>query len=146
MQPAARHCNDVGHCFDAPGMGTVFLIALGGAIGALGRYTVVSTTTGMVGASHYGTLLVNIVGSLLMGLVAGEILLKAELSEGVRLGLVVGVLGGFTTFSAFSLDVFNLYDEGRVVAAAAYASASVAASVTALFAGIALARELSEVF
>ena len=124
-------------------VGTVIFIAVGGAVGALGRYAVVTASAGTWGASHYGTLLVNIVGSLLMGLIVEGISLGADVSEGVRLALVVGLLGAFTTFSAFSLDVFNLYDDGRLIAAAVYASASVALSVGALFAGIALARALA---
>lgn len=106
-------------------------VAIGGAIGAILRYLV-----GLAVAFPIGTLTVNVIGSFLMGLAF------VWLASRHDLGLLVmtGILGGFTTFSAFSLDILKLYDAGRVGAAAGYASASVALSLIAIFVGVAIAR------
>lgn len=85
-----------------------------------------------------GTLIVNVVGSLLMGLLAGWFLLRPGYSQEVRLFLTTGVLGGFTTFSAFSLDAALLIERHAYWAAFFYVAGSVALSIAALFLGLAL--------
>jgi CrcB protein len=86
------------------------------------------------------TLIINIVGSLAMGLIAGYFALRGELSQTWRLFLTTGVLGGFTTFSAFSLDAALLYERGQLLAAVAYVVFSVALSIGGLFLGLAVIR------
>lgn len=116
------------------------LVAGGGAAGAVARYLLggqVQRWTG--GAWPAGTLFVNIVGGLAMGALAVWLASRGEV-ERWRLVLGVGVLGGFTTFSAFSLEVFVLIERRAWVQAGAYAAASVLLSVGALAAGVYLAR------
>lgn len=116
-------------------------IAAGGAVGAVARYLVVVAAAQLWGiAFPWGTLAVNVAGSFILGLLAETLALAWSVSEGVRAFLVVGMLGAFTTFSAFSLDVVTLYQRGEMVAAAAYVVASVVLAVAALFAGLAAAR------
>ena len=86
------------------------------------------------------TFVINILGSLLMGLVAGWFIERQDFTGHMRLFLTTGILGGFTTFSAFSLDTLYLVERGRLGAASAYVAGSVALSVLALFAGLRLAR------
>ena len=88
----------------------------------------------------FGTLAVNVMGSFLMGLVAGYFAFRPGMGQHVRLFLTTGVLGGFTTFSAFSLDTALLVERHSYGLAAGYAVGSVAASVSALFFGLALFR------
>ena len=90
------------------------------------------------------TLAVNVVGSFLIGIVAGYFAQRSSPSQGWTLFLTTGVLGGFTTFSAFSLDAVSLYQRGRIEAAAAYVLASVVLSIAAVFAGLAFARVLAK--
>lgn len=89
-----------------------------------------------------GTLSVNVIGSLVMGLAVGFFALKGQASQDVRLFLTTGVLGGFTTFSAFSLETVLLWERGRVEAAIGYAVISVIASVFALALGLLIMRRL----
>lgn len=126
-----------------PGVTDLAFIAAGGAVGALGRYAVLSSGAAMAGGFPYGTLAVNVIGALLMGLLIEGIALGADIPVGLRLGLVVGVLGAFTTFSAFSLDTYLLYKDGRLVAAALYVGASTLLSIGAIFVGVALARAMA---
>ena len=88
------------------------------------------------------TLTVNVAGSLAMGLVAGYFALRSQMPQAARLFLTTGVLGGFTTFSAFSLDTALLWERGRPGLAFVYVAASVALSLAALFGGLALVRLL----
>ncbi|NBO18448.1 MAG: fluoride efflux transporter CrcB [Proteobacteria bacterium] len=117
-------------------------VAVGGAFGSLCRFALMS----MVGRLHetpfpYGTLLVNISGSFLMGLWIGVMALwLPERQKDLHLLIAVGALGGFTTFSTFSLDAFMLMDKGLHTQALMYMLASVICSVLALFAGMALLR------
>ena len=90
----------------------------------------------------WGTLVINILGSFIMGLVAEYWALKSGLPQTTRLFLTTGVLGGFTTFSAFSLDTALLYERGETLTAAGYAIGSVVLSVAALFGGLAVIRHL----
>lgn len=118
------------------------LVALGGALGSVARYGVNVWTMRAFGPGFpWGTLTVNIVGGLVMGLIASLLAPRGGSNE-LRVFLMTGVLGGFTTFSAFSLDAVTLWERGEVGAAAAYVTASVVLSLGALFAGLALGRAL----
>jgi len=125
-------------------MGGVLLVGVGGGIGAMARYGV-SLLVGRLWASSFplATLLINIVGSLAMGLLVGW-LAKAMPSWAVegRLFLAVGVLGGFTTFSAFSLDTIALMERGEIGPAGAYVVLSVVVSVVCLYLGLLMTRGL----
>lgn len=117
-------------------------VALGGALGASARYLSGTAATRLMGHGFpWGTTFVNIVGSFLMGVI---VVTLAHVS-GHRFApfLVTGLLGGFTTFSAFSLDAVTLYERGQVALAGLYVGASVVLSIAALFAGLALARSLT---
>jgi fluoride exporter len=119
----------------------VFWVAFGGAVGSAVRYGVNQTVGQVLGESFpWATLTVNIVGSFAMGLITAFMLFKMPQDENIRLFLTTGLLGGFTTFSAFSLDVFNLMQRGENQTAALYAVASVGLSIVAVFAGLALSR------
>jgi CrcB protein len=91
---------------------------------------------------HVGTLAINVIGSLLIGIVAEYWAIKSGLSQPARLFLTTGVLGGFTTFSTFSLETVLLWERGEPLLAAVYATASVALSIGALFGGLWLVRTL----
>lgn len=124
-------------------MPTLLWVALGGAIGASARYLVGVQAVRLMGHGFpWGTLTVNIVGSLLMGLLVEALALKFQAGQEARAFLATGVLGGFTTFSAFSLDVVVLWERGETGLAAAYVVASVILSIAALFAGLWLARSV----
>jgi CrcB protein len=121
---------------------TLAYVALGGAVGASARYlTGVAAIRVMGPGFPWGTLTVNVVGSFVMGAV---VVLLAHLSA-TRFApfLMTGVLGGFTTFSAFSLDAVTLWERGAVTQAAVYTGASVVLSLTALIGGLAVARALT---
>jgi CrcB protein len=124
-------------------MPTVILwVAAGGAIGASLRFLVVRWAGHALGlAFPYGTLIVNVAGSLAMGVAAVMMMERFPGSWG-RFSpfLMTGILGGFTTFSAFSLDALFLIERGRNLAAATYIGGSVALSILGLWAGLALAR------
>ncbi len=123
-----------------------FLVFLGGGIGAAGRHGVNVAAARLFGLGFpWGTLIVNVVGSFAMGLIAAWFAFKADagLSQHARLFLTTGILGGFTTFSAFSLDVALLWERGAAVGAAAYVIVSIVFSVGGLFAGLALVRGLA---
>ncbi len=110
------------------------LVAFGGGVGAWLRF-VAGRLVGPA-AFPYATLTVNILGSLAMGLLAGWLARDGVGSEGWRLLLGVGVLGGFTTFSAFSLEIVTLAQRGAIGAAAAYAALSLAGGIVGLIAGL----------
>ncbi|MGE0698193.1 MAG: fluoride efflux transporter CrcB [Hyphomicrobiaceae bacterium] len=118
--------------------------ALGGAAGAGARYLVNVAAVHLLGpAFPWATLFVNVAGSFLMGLVVGvsESLLGG--SALARTFLATGILGGFTTFSAFSLDAVSLYERHQAALAAVYVVASVAISIAALVAGLATAKAVA---
>ena len=91
----------------------------------------------------WGTFIINISGSLVMGLIAGYLAFKGGASQPWRLFLMTGILGGYTTFSAFSLDTALLYERGEIGAALFYVLGSVLLSIAGLFAGLALVRHLT---
>ena len=119
------------------------IVFLGAGIGGALRHAVNEAAFRALGIYFpYGTAIVNILGSLIMGLLVAYFALRIELPQHWRLFLATGVLGGFTTFSAFSLDTAMLYERGQPVLAASYALGSVVISIAALFAGMWLARHL----
>jgi fluoride exporter len=117
-------------------------IALGGAIGASLRYAVVLGTTRLAGTGFpWGTFAVNVAGSFAMGVLAVVVVIRRDLGlERYAPLLMPGLLGGFTTFSAFSFETFELIERGRLVAAAGYVGGSVAVGLAALALGAGLAR------
>ncbi|TCQ09274.1 fluoride efflux transporter CrcB [Sphingomonas sp. PP-CC-3A-396] len=118
-------------------------VMVGGAVGSGARYLAGSATTALLGPDYpFGTLAVNIVGGLLMGVLVG-VLARNDASEHWRLLLAVGVLGGFTTFSAFSLDVVTMIERGAIGVAFGYVLVSVIGSVAALFAGLSAVRAVA---
>lgn len=121
----------------------LLLVMAGGAIGAGARHLVGRAMLAALGPGFpWATLSINVGGGLLMGLLAG-LLLRFSLGESWRLFLGVGVLGGFTTFSSFSLDAVTLAQRGQMLAAGGYVAASVIGSIAALLIGLAAARSLA---
>ncbi len=118
-------------------MNGFLLVFLGGGIGAAARHGV-NMLAMQAGSSRYpvGTFFINVLGSLLIGVLAESFALFTQWSAGMRMFLVTGILGGFTTFSAFSLEVGLLYERGERGAAIAYAALSVICGVAAMFAGM----------
>ncbi len=123
---------------------TYLIVFLGGGLGAAFRHGINLSSVRAFGTSFpYGTMFINITGSLVMGLVAAYFAFKGDASQNWRLFLTTGILGGYTTFSAFSLDAALLYERGEVSAAAIYVVASVVLSIAGLFAGFALVRNFA---
>ncbi len=121
-------------------MNSLFLVMAGGAVGSGARYLTGRAMTHALGpAWPWGTLTVNVLGGLLMGLLVG-VLARHAGGEPWRLLLGIGVLGGFTTFSSFALDVVGMIERGALAHALAYVLLSVLGAVVALFAGLAVAR------
>ena len=120
------------------------IVFLGGGIGAALRHGINLAVARLLGTGFpYGTLMINITGSFIMGLVAAYFAFRGDASQHWRLFLTTGILGGYTTFSAFSLDAALLYERGEVGLAALYVVASVAVSIGGLFAGFALVRQFA---
>ena len=116
-------------------------IAAGGALGSVARYLVGIGATKAFGLTFpWGTLIINIVGSFLIGAFVELFALKWDLPQEARVFLTVGICGGFTTFSTFSLDAYVLMERGAVAAAAAYIVASVVLSIAALVGALHLVR------
>ena len=121
----------------------ILAVALGGALGSVTRYLVGIGSGKLFGfAFPWGTLIINVTGSFLMGAFAGLFALRWDLPQVVRVFLTVGICGGYTTFSTFSLDAFYLIERGQSLASAIYMIASVVLSVGALIAAMQLARAL----
>ena len=119
------------------------LVAAGGAGGAVLRYQLgraVSSLAGPESSFPWGTLAANVIGSLAMGLLMGWLTRSGGANEGMRLLLGVGLLGGFTTFSAFSLEMMQLIERGSAGLALAYAGLSVIAGLAALWIGLVVMR------
>ena len=122
-------------------MSSWLAIAAGGALGAVLRYAVSTATYALLGRGFpWGTLVVNVAGSLLMGLLYVLLVERLGLGPHWRAALLVGLLGAFTTFSTFSLETFALVEEGAWALAAANVVASVLLCLTAVWAGIVLGR------
>ena len=120
------------------------LVFFGGGLGASLRHGVnLICARGFGTAFPYGTFIINITGSIVMGLIAGYLAFKGDASQHWRLFLMTGILGGYTTFSAFSLDSALLYERGEVGLALFYVLGSVVFSIAGLFAGLALMRHFS---
>jgi fluoride exporter len=127
-------------------MTSYLLVFLGAGIGGALRHTVNLGCARYCGiAFPWGTVTVNILGSFLMGLLAGWLAFKSQegWSQPLRLFLTTGILGGFTTFSAFSLDAVMLWERGAAMMAAGYVAASVLLSIAGLVAGLALIRAIA---
>jgi CrcB protein len=124
-------------------MNQLGLVALGGGIGAAARHLVNVGALRLFGpAFPVGTLAVNVIGGFLMGLLAGWLASRTAGDAALRLFLGTGVLGGFTTFSAFSLDAVVLWQRGALPAVL-YVAASVVLSIGAVLAGVALMRAVA---
>ena len=124
-------------------MQTLLCVAAGGAFGASARYLVGIASGRLFGLDFpWGTLIVNVLGCFLMGLLIEAMALRFTVHNDLRAFLAVGLLGGFTTFSAFSADFALLFERNEHLNAALYLTASVGLSVAALFAGLAVVRAL----
>lgn len=119
---------------------TVIQVALGGAIGAAARYSIGVALLRAGGGFPVGVLAVNVIGSFLMGLTV--VYLGQKMMSHLNPFLMTGILGGFTTFSAFSLEAYTLFERGEAGQAALYVALSVILSIAALVAGIFIMRGL----
>ncbi len=118
-------------------------VAAGGALGAAARYGVNEIGVRLSPAFPWHTIAVNVAGCFAMGLLTGLLQSKLQLSEAARLFLITGILGGFTTFSAFAIDFAHLAERKAFLDAFGYAFGSVVLSLVAVFAGLNLARTLA---
>ena len=120
------------------------LVAMGGSVGAVARYLLSVRVTRLLGMTGwpYGTLIANVLGGLLMGVLVSVLAHRGGGDERWRLLLGVGVLGGFTTFSAYSLELALMIEKRAYGMAALYAATSVVVSVGALFLGLLATRRL----
>ena len=122
-------------------MKTVLIVALGGAIGSVARFLVGKAALHIWGPNFpWGTMIVNIAGSFAIGLLAGLFAYMVNWSQDMRNFAIVGVLGGFTTFSSFALDAFTLYERGSYGAAIFYVMGSLFISLISVAAGMAIVR------
>ena len=124
-------------------MGAWVAVAVGGAMGSVARFWLTGAMTALTGSRFpWGTLLINVLGSLVIGLVAGMTLTPARVGvhPDIRIFLMTGICGGFTTFSAFSLQTLELMQNGDVVPAFGYAAGSVVLCVAATYCGWMLGR------
>jgi CrcB protein len=120
------------------------LVFIGGGLGSTLRHIVNVSSARILGTAFpYHTFIINITGSTVMGLIAGYLAFKGEASQPWRLFLMTGILGGYTTFSAFSLDAVLLYERGETGLALLYVLGSVVLSIVGLVAGLALVRHLA---
>lgn len=116
---------------------------LGGSLGALMRFIVSNSVTEKLGGNFpYGTLTVNVVGSFVMGFLAMFLVERMGLDPLLRLGIFVGFLGAFTTFSTFSMETLNLFEQGETLRALANMFVSVILSVLALWLGVLLGKQI----
>jgi CrcB protein len=123
-------------------MGVALAVGVGGGIGALARYYIASWIQTAGSSFPWGIFVVNITGGLLMGMIVEASALKLNLSPELRSFLTVGILGGYTTFSTFSLDSVLLLQKGEYAQAAFYVIGSVVLSILALVAGLWIVRSL----
>jgi CrcB protein len=121
------------------------IVFLGAGIGGAVRHGVNIVVPGLLGIQFpYSTFIINVAGSFLMGVIAEYFALKGHLPQAWRLFLTTGILGGFTTFSTFSLDTALLYERGESWAAVTYAMGSVILAIGGLFAGLFFVRHMVE--
>jgi CrcB protein len=119
----------------------IFIVALGGALGASLRYIAAATTHGLLGhAFPYGTLLVNVLGSLLVGYLVVLLPETGSQASTLRLLLITGLLGGFTTYSAFSIETLTLMQEGQLLKAGLNIALTLFICLFAVWGGYLLAR------
>ena len=124
-------------------MSQVIAIAVGGAFGSVLRYGLSTWVHTLVGRGFpYGTLAVNVLGCMAMGVLFVLLVERMGASAVWRAGLLIGVLGGFTTFSSFSIETFNLIEQGAMAKAAGNMAASLVLCVGATWLGVILARQL----
>ena len=118
------------------------IVFIGAGLGGMARHAINVTALRTLGSSSFpfGTLTINVLGSFLMGVVVEYFALRSGLSQHARLFLTTGIIGGFTTFSAFSLEAALLIERGQHLEAFAYVSGSVVLSICALFLAIAILR------
>jgi CrcB protein len=124
----------------------IFLVFLGGGIGAAMRHGVNVASADWFGTGFpWGTMIVNVVGSFIIGALAAYFAFRGDAmwTQPLRLFLATGILGGFTTFSAFSLDFALMFERGEIGQGVAYVLASVALSLAAIFAGLFVVRSLA---
>ena len=120
------------------------LVFLGGGLGSSLRHAVNMLSIRTLGIGFpYSTFIINITGSTIMGLIAGYLAFRIDASQSWRLFLMTGILGGYTTFSAFSLDAMLLYQRGDAGLAIAYVLGSVVLSLAGVAAGLAIVRSLT---
>src|SRR3569832_1961729 len=120
------------------------LVFVGGGLGATLRHLINVTCARCMGTGFpWGTFIINITGSTVMGLIAGYLAFKGQAAQPWRLFIMVGVLGGYTTFSSFSLDAVTLYERGAGVAALSYVVGSGVLGIAGLVAGLAIVRHFS---
>ena len=124
-------------------MKTLLFIAVGGSIGAVLRYSASLGVASVMGRGFpYGTLFVNVVGSLLIGLLSVVLLDRFNVGPEWRAAIFVGVLGSFTTFSTFSLETLNLLEQGELVAATTNVLLSIVVCLVAVWFGVILGRQI----
>ena len=120
------------------------LVFVGGGLGATLRHAVNMVCARAFGTHFpFGTFIINITGSIVMGLIAGYLAFKGNAAQPWRLFVMTGILGGYTTFSAFSLDTALLYERGEIGLALLYVVGSVGLAIAGLFGGLALVRHLA---
>lgn len=120
------------------------IVFIGGGLGASLRHAINLLSARSLGTAFpYGTFFINVTGSLVMGLVAGYLAFRTDASQSWRLFLMTGILGGYTTFSAFSLDAVLLYERGEIGLAFLYVAGSMVLSIAGLVAGLALVRHFA---
>lgn len=120
------------------------LVFVGGGLGATLRHAVNMVCARAFGTHFpFGTFIINITGSIVMGLIAGYLAFKGNAAQPWRLFVMTGILGGYTTFSAFSLDTALLYERGEIGLAFLYVVGSVGLAIAGLFGGLALVRHLA---
>ncbi len=124
-------------------MSMYFAVACGGALGAMGRHLISGQVMRWAGSGFpWGTLIVNVMGSFILGALVEYMALRWSTTQEMRGFLVVGVLGGFTTFSAFSLDAVLLLERGSLGPAFAYIAGNLVLSICGLIAGLWLFRQV----
>ncbi len=127
-------------------MSRLFYVFLGGGAGSVARYLVTIVAARFISAEFpFGTLIVNVIGCFLIGFVNGAAMLSARVSPDARLFMTAGVLGGFTTYSAFNYETLALFEQGQVARATGYLAVTIIACALAGVLGASSARAMLEV-